>query len=52
MADLVVLVGQTLSLIGLGYGWYLSLLWCGDDSEIPTVLGDAKVLNYLALAWD
>lgn len=50
MADLVVIVGQVLSVIGLVYGWYLSLLYCGGESEVPAHRGEAILRHHLAMA--
>lgn len=50
MADLLVIAGQALSVIGLVYGWYLSLLYCGGDSEVPANRGEVILLHHLAMA--
>jgi hypothetical protein len=49
LADLLVTAGQALSVIGLGYGWYLTLLFCENDIEAPTARGEAVLLHHLAM---
>lgn len=50
MADLLVIAGQALSVIGLGYGWYLTLLFCDNDIEVPTARGEVVLLHHMAMA--
>lgn len=50
MADLLVTAGQALSVIGLGYGWYLTLVYCDNDCAAPTDRGEAVLLHHLAMA--
>lgn len=50
MADLMVTTGQVLSVIGFGYGWYLTLLFCDNDIEAPTARGEVVLLHHLAMA--
>ena len=51
MLDLIVLAGQTLSVIGLGYGWYVAVTY--DDHPVERRLrrrAPAPLLHHLAMA--
>ena len=51
MLDLIVLAGQALSVIGLGYGWYVAITY--DDGAIErrrTRRSPPPLLHHLAMA--
>lgn len=50
MADLFMIAGQALSVGGLLYGWYLSLLFCEHAGAAPTACGDRILLHHIAMA--
>ncbi len=50
MTDLLFVLGQTLSVVGLVYGWYLSLLYCSGESEAPVNRGGVILRDHLAMA--
>ena len=50
MADILFAAGQALSVIGLAYGWYLSLTYCEPADEVSPVREKAALLHHLAMA--
>lgn len=50
MADALMVAGQALSVCGLLYGWYLSLLFCDCADEEITARGEIVLLHHIAMA--
>jgi len=50
MADLVWLAGQTLSVCGLAYGWYVALTYCDRVTDAPARGDTTALLHHLAMA--
>ena len=50
MSDLLFPAGQVLSVLGLVYGWFLSLTYCERADEMDKVREKAGLLHHLAMA--
>ena len=50
MADYFFLAGQVLSVIGLAYGGFLSLVFCYQADDMREVREKAMLLHHLAMA--
>ena len=50
MTDLVSLAGQTLSVCGLAYGWFLALTYCEQATDAHARGDRPALLHHLAMA--
>ena len=50
MADLLMIAGQALSVCGLLYGWYLSLLFCNCADDEIAAHSKRMLLHHVAMA--
>lgn len=50
MADILMVVGQALSVTGLLYGWYLTLTFCAEPADENAARRDLPLLHHIAMA--
>jgi hypothetical protein len=50
MADALFTAGQVLSVVGLAYGWFLSLTCCDYTDATRAIRDKTRLLHHLAMA--
>lgn len=50
MADIMFTAGQVLSVMGLAYGWYLTLTCSDPAAATPAIREKTALLHHLAMA--